>query len=118
MVGIGTLIMLGIVVGSICFSIYWFLDERYVDITGESDDIITVGGVEFSLLFGGVVIIENIFMLPGVGEMALIGIVIRDHPLLLASVLSVAVVVLTVNLIVDILGAWLDPRRVHTAGDS
>ena len=79
---------------------------------------LTVGGVEFSLLFGGVVIIENIFMLPGVGEMALIGIVIRDHPLLLASVLSVAVVVLTVNLIVDILGAWLDPRQVHTAGDN
>ena len=47
MVGIGTLIMLGIVVGSICFSIYWFLDERYIDITGESDDTITVGGVEF-----------------------------------------------------------------------
>ena len=47
MVGIGTLIMLGIVVGSICFSIFWFVDERYVDITGKSDDTITVGGVEF-----------------------------------------------------------------------
>jgi len=47
MVGIGTLIMLGIVVGSICISMYLFLDDRYVDITGESYDMITVGGVEF-----------------------------------------------------------------------
>ena len=47
MVGIGTLIMLGIVVGSICISMYLFLDDRYVDITGESYDTITVGGVEF-----------------------------------------------------------------------
>ena len=47
MVGIGTLIMLGIVVGSICISMYLFFDVRYVDITGESYDMITVGGVEF-----------------------------------------------------------------------
>jgi len=47
MVGIGTLIMLGIVVGSICFSMYWFLDERYVDVIEESGGSITVGGVEF-----------------------------------------------------------------------
>ena len=47
MVGIGTLIMLGIVVGSICISMYLFFDDRYVDITGESYDMITVGGVEF-----------------------------------------------------------------------
>ena len=47
MVGIGTLIMLGIVGGSICFSMYWFLDERFVDITGESDGSVTVSDVEF-----------------------------------------------------------------------
>ena len=47
MAGIGTFIMLGIVVGSICISMYLFLDEQFVDITGESGDPITVGGVEF-----------------------------------------------------------------------
>ena len=47
MVGIGTLIMLGIVVGSICFSMYWFLDERFVDVIEESGGSVTVGGVEF-----------------------------------------------------------------------
>jgi len=47
MVGIGTLIMLGIVGGSICFSMYWFLDEQFVDIIGESGGSITVDNVEF-----------------------------------------------------------------------
>ena len=47
MAGIGTFIMLGIVVGSICISMYLFLDDQFVDIIEESDDLITVGGVEF-----------------------------------------------------------------------
>ena len=47
MVGIGTLIMLGIVVGSICISMYLFLDNQFVDIFVESDDSITVGDVKF-----------------------------------------------------------------------
>jgi len=47
MAGIGTFIMLGIVIGSICVSMYWFLDERFVDIFVESDDSITVGDVKF-----------------------------------------------------------------------
>ena len=47
MAGIGTFIMLGIVVGSICVSMYLFFDGRVADITGESDGSITVGDVEF-----------------------------------------------------------------------
>ena len=47
MVGIGTLIMLGIVIGSICISMYLFLDNQFVDIFVESDDSITVGDVKF-----------------------------------------------------------------------
>jgi peptide/nickel transport system permease protein len=78
---------------------------------------LTVGAVEFSLLFGGVVIVENIFLLPGVGAFALIGIVQRDYPVLLASVLTIATVVLTANLVVDLLAAWLDPRRVRRASE-
>lgn len=79
---------------------------------------LTVGAVEFSLLFGGVVIIENIFLLPGIGALALIGIIQRDYPVLLASVLTIATVVLTANLVVDLLSAWLDPRRVRRASES
>ena len=47
MLGIGTLIMLGIVIGSICISMYLFLDYRYVDVTGELGDSITVGDIKF-----------------------------------------------------------------------
>ena len=49
MVGIGTFIMLGIVVGSICVSMYLFLDNQLVDITEESGDSITVNNVEFNI---------------------------------------------------------------------
>ena len=49
MAGIGTFIMLGIVAGSICISMYLFLDERLVDITEESGDSVTVNNVEFNI---------------------------------------------------------------------
>ena len=53
MAGIGTLIMLGIVIGSICVSMYWFLDEQIVTITGEPGNSITVGNVEFNIIHIG-----------------------------------------------------------------
>jgi len=53
MAGIGTFIMLGIVIGSISISLYLFLDERLVDITEESGDLITVSNVEFNISYIG-----------------------------------------------------------------
>ena len=53
MAGIGTFIMLGIVVGSICISLSLFLDERLVDITEESGDSVTVNNVEFNISYIG-----------------------------------------------------------------
>jgi peptide/nickel transport system permease protein len=75
---------------------------------------LTVGAVEFGFLFGGVVIIEDIFLLPGIGSLVLVGIINRDYPVLLASALVVTVVVLTANMLVDIIGSVLDPRQVHS----
>ena len=63
---------------------------------------LTVGGVEFGFLFGGVVIIEDIFRLPGIGSLVLVGIINRDYPVLIGSALVVTVAVLTVNMLVDI----------------
>ena len=74
---------------------------------------LTVGAVEFGWLFGGVVIIEDIFLLPGVGELVLVGIINRDYPILLASALMVTVVVLAANMLVDLIAAMLDPRQVY-----
>ena len=75
---------------------------------------LTVGAVEFGFLFGGVVIIENIFMLPGIGSLVLIGIINRDYPVLLAAALVITVVVLIANMIVDIIASVLDPRQIRT----
>jgi peptide/nickel transport system permease protein len=74
---------------------------------------LTVGAVEFGFLFGGVVIVEDIFLLPGIGSLVLVGIINRDYPVLLAGALVITVVVLSANMIVDLLGSILDPRQVH-----
>ena len=76
-----------------------------------------MAAVEFGFLFGGVVIIEDIFLLPGIGSLVLVGIINRDYPVLLAGALVIAVVVLTVNMLVDIAGSILDPRQVHARAD-
>jgi peptide/nickel transport system permease protein len=73
---------------------------------------LNVAAVEFGFLFGSVVIIEEIFLLPGIGSLVLVGIINRDYPVLLAGALAITVFVLTVNLIVDIVSALLDPRQV------
>jgi peptide/nickel transport system permease protein len=75
---------------------------------------LTVGAVEFGFLFGGVVIIEDIFRLPGLGSFVLVGIINRDYPVLLASALAVTIVVLTANMLVDIAAIVLDPRQVRS----
>jgi peptide/nickel transport system permease protein len=75
---------------------------------------LTVGSVEFGFLFGGVVIIEDIFRLPGVGSLVLVGIINRDYPVLLAAALAITIVVLLANMLVDICAAGLDPRQVRS----
>jgi peptide/nickel transport system permease protein len=75
---------------------------------------LTVGAVEFGFLFGGVVIIEDIFRLPGIGSLVLVGIINRDYPVLIGSALVVTVVVLAANMIVDIAASLLDPRQVRS----
>lgn len=74
---------------------------------------LTVGAVEFGFLFGGVVIIEDIFLLPGIGSLVLVGIINRDYPVLLAAALVVTVAVLTANMLVDIVASLLDPRQIR-----
>jgi len=70
--------------------------------------------VEFGFLFGGVVVIEDIFRLPGIGSLVLVGIINRDYPVLLGASLVITVVVLSANMIVDTIAMMLDPR--HTRG--
>jgi ABC-type dipeptide/oligopeptide/nickel transport system permease component len=72
--------------------------------------IATLVGLRFGILMGGAVITETVFNYPGVGRMIVDGIIARDYPVVFGGVVFVALVVMTVNLVVDLLYAILDPR--------
>ena len=72
--------------------------------------IITVVGVQAGYLLGGAVLTETVFAWPGVGTLMVQGILARDFPLVQGCVLVVALSFVLVNLAVDLLYAWLDPR--------
>ena len=72
--------------------------------------VITVSGYQFGRLLGGVIIIEVIFVVPGVGSFLIDAIVHRDYVVLQAVVLLTAAVVLVLNLVIDLVYAVLDPR--------
>jgi peptide/nickel transport system permease protein len=72
--------------------------------------LITVVGLNLGTLIGGTVIIEQIFALPGLGQLLLQSINTRDFVVVLAAVVIFAVVAVLANLIVDLLYAVLDPR--------
>ena len=72
--------------------------------------IITVVGLQFGLLMGGAVLTETIFAIPGVGRMVVDGIAQRDFPVVQGGVLLIALSFSFINLLVDVLYAFVDPR--------
>ena len=72
--------------------------------------VLTVAGFQLSRLIGGAVIIEVIFVVPGIGQMLVRSVLIRDYPIVQSTVMLIAVVVLVLNLIVDLAYGWLNPR--------
>ncbi len=72
--------------------------------------IVTVSGWALGLLLGGTIIIEKIFVVPGMGALLLQAITARDYILIMGDVLVFALAVMIVNLAVDVIYAWLDPR--------
>jgi ABC-type dipeptide/oligopeptide/nickel transport system permease component len=72
--------------------------------------LVTVLGLQLTSLLGGAVIIEQVFAWPGVGRVAVGAISSRDYPIVQASVLVVSAAFVLMNLLVDVLYAWLDPR--------
>ena len=71
--------------------------------------IITVIGMEIPSLFGGSIVVEQVFSWPGLGLMTMNAILERDYPVIMAMCLLTAVVVLLTNLVTDILYALADP---------
>lgn len=72
--------------------------------------IVTLLGIDLGLLLGGTVIIETVFAWPGVGRLTVQSIHSRDFPVVQVSVFLLASIFVVVNLIVDILYKYLDPR--------
>lgn len=72
--------------------------------------VITVTGVEFSALIVGAVVIETVFVLPGMGSLLLRSVANRDLVSVQAIVMAIVVLVLVVNLLVDVLHTLVDPR--------
>jgi peptide/nickel transport system permease protein len=72
--------------------------------------IVTVAAWSFARLLGGTIIIERIFLVPGMGTLLLDAITARDYTLIQSIVLVYATVVLAANLVVDLIYVWLDPR--------
>ena len=72
--------------------------------------LVTVIGLQFGYILGGAVVIETIFTWPGVGLFTIQAILNRDYPVVQASVFVLATAVVLINLLVDLLYVWLDPR--------
>jgi peptide/nickel transport system permease protein len=72
--------------------------------------IVTVAGLQIGILLGGTVVVEEVFTLPGIGRLVLWSIYQRDYPLTQSTILFIAVMFMTINLAVDVLYGYLDPR--------
>ncbi|MBI4307204.1 MAG: ABC transporter permease, partial [Chloroflexi bacterium] len=76
--------------------------------------VFTVLGNQFGHLLGGTVIMESIFALPGVGRLTLNAVTHRDYPQIQVNVLFIATMFVLVNLVVDLMYAYFDPRIRYT----
>ncbi len=72
--------------------------------------VITVVGLEFAFLIGGLVVTEQVFNLNGIGRLMVLSVQNQDYTLTQALVMVVVTIAILANLVVDLLYAWLDPR--------
>ena len=90
------------------------LDERTVILRHALKNalipVVTIVGVMIPMLIGGTVVIEQIFVLPGVGLLMFESLMNRDYPMISGINIFLASIVVIVNVIVDLSYAWLDPR--------
>lgn len=72
--------------------------------------VVTILGMDVAGLLGGVLFVENVFALPGIGTLAVQSVFNLDVPIIMGTVLFSAMLVVFANLVVDILYRWIDPR--------
>jgi peptide/nickel transport system permease protein len=72
--------------------------------------VVTIVGTQMSFLLSGAVLTETIFAWPGIGRLAVEALVARDFPMIRGTVISMALIFLLVNILVDISYGLIDPR--------
>ena len=72
--------------------------------------IITIVGIQFGHLLGGAILTESVFSIPGMGRLAVEALKARDDPIVQGPVLYIAMAYVVINLLVDLLYAWVDPK--------
>jgi peptide/nickel transport system permease protein len=87
----------------------WLVLKRHV-LKNALIPLVTVIGLQVGSAFGGAVVTETVFSWPGIGRLMVQAISTRDFPIVQATVMIVAAIFVTVNLLVDLTYAWLDPR--------
>jgi peptide/nickel transport system permease protein len=76
--------------------------------------VVTQFGIDFGTLLGGVIIVEAVFGLPGLGQLAVQSVTTQDRPVIIGTVVLASAFIVVVNILVDVCYAILDPRvRVH-----
>jgi peptide/nickel transport system permease protein len=75
--------------------------------------LVTMLGMDVAALFGGAVLTETVFGIPGIGGLALRAIRMRDLPMVMGTVLFAALFIVIANLLVDVLYRTIDPRIAH-----
>jgi peptide/nickel transport system permease protein len=75
--------------------------------------VVTVIGLILNVMISGAVVVEQVFTLPGIGSLIVNGVLSRDYPLVQGTLLVVAAIFLLINLIVDLLYSYLDPRVAY-----
>lgn len=87
----------------------WAVLSRHI-LKNAAIPIVTVMGTQLAYVFGGAVIIEQLFALPGIGQLTLNSVLERNYPVVQGAVLLVTFMVMMVNILVDVLYAVIDPR--------
>jgi peptide/nickel transport system permease protein len=72
--------------------------------------VITLMGIGLGLVFGGAVLVENVFAIPGIGRLLVTSVFAQDYIVVQSATLVIAAIIIFINLIVDISYGWFDPR--------
>lgn len=88
---------------------YWTVLTKHIG-RNSLIPVLTVSGIQLATLLGGVIVVEVVFAYPGLGRLIYDAVAARDYPLLQGAILLIAFIFLTINLLVDVLYAIIDPR--------